>query len=156
LVIPSPSLQTGAASFVNLQGGSVPQLGGIANIQNLIGGPGSANALIGPDVASTWTITGADSGTVGTVTFSNFQNLTGRAGADTFVFQPGGSVSGSGDGGGSNTLDYSHYLGNITVDLALNRASLVNGGRTAASSTSPRSSAVSATTCWSATPIRRS
>jgi hypothetical protein len=33
-------------------------------------------------------------------------------------------------GGGTNTLDYSHYTGNITVDLALNLGSLVNQGAT--------------------------
>jgi hypothetical protein len=166
----SVNLQTGAASYVNYQNGTAPQPGGITNIQNFVGGPGSSNTLIGPNTPSTWTLTGATSGTVnafifsgfqdltggmtansligantpntwtitgpnsGTVnafTFSAFQSLTGRAAADTFVFQPGGSIAASVDGGdGSNTLDYSHYTGNITVDLALNLGSLVNQGAT--------------------------
>jgi parallel beta-helix repeat protein len=166
----SVNLQTGTASYVNYQGGSAPQPGGITNIQSFVGGPGSSNTLIGPNTPSTWTLTGATSGTVnafifsgfqdltggmaantligtntpntwtitgpnsGTVnafTFSAFQSLTGGAAADTFVFQPGGSIAASVDGGGgTNTLDYSHYTGNITVDLALNQGSLVNQGAT--------------------------
>jgi Ca2+-binding RTX toxin-like protein len=114
---------------VNLQGGSVPQPGGLANIQNFVGGPGPANTLIGPNTSTTWILTGADSGTVNAVTFRGFQNLIGGTAADTFVLQAGGSVSGSVDGGGgTNALDYSHYKGDITVDLALHLASLVNRG----------------------------
>jgi Ca2+-binding RTX toxin-like protein len=123
----SVNLQTGTASYVNLQGGSVPQPGGIANIQTFTGGPGSTNSLTGADTANTWTITAANSGSVNAVTFSGFQILAGGSMADTFVFQPGGSVAGILDGGGgSNTLDYSHYRGDITANLALNLASLVN------------------------------
>src|SRR5262249_53994948 len=87
------------------------------------------NTLVGADTPNTWTITGADSGTVTALHSRGFQSLTGGAVADSFVFQPGGSVSTSLDGGGgSNALDYSRYVGDITVDLALNLASLVNGG----------------------------
>jgi hypothetical protein len=125
----SVNLQTGAASYVNLQGGSSPQPGGIANIQSFVGGPGSANTLIAADISNNWSITGPNSGTVNGFTFQGFQNLTGGAAVDAFAFQQGGSVSGSVDGGGGeNSLDYSQYTGDITVDLALNLASLVNQG----------------------------
>ncbi len=125
----SVNLQTGAASYANLQGGSVPQPGGIANIQSFVGGPGSANTLIAADTSNSWSLTGPSSGSVNAFTFQGFQNLTGGAAADTFAFQQSGSVSGNLDGGGGvNALDYSRYTGNITVDLALNLASLVHQG----------------------------
>jgi hypothetical protein len=125
----SVNLQTGTASYVSLQGGSVPQPGGIANIQSFVGGPGATNTLIAADTPNSWSITGPNSGTVNATTFQGFQDLTGGAAADTFAFQQGGSVSGTVDGGGGvNTLGYSQYTGNITVDLGLNLASLVNQG----------------------------
>jgi hypothetical protein len=125
----SVDLRTGAASYVNLQGGSVPQPGGIANIQSFVGGPGPTNTLIAADTPNTWTITGTDRGTLNAFTFRGFQNLTGGAAADTFALRPGGGVSGGVDGGGgANTLDYSQYVGDVTVDLALNLAGLVNRG----------------------------
>jgi parallel beta-helix repeat protein len=123
------NLQTGAASDVNLQGGSTPQPGGISNIQNFVGSQTAPSSLIGPDATNTWTINGSNSGNLGAYTFSGFPYLTGGAAGDTFAFQQGGSVSGTVDGaGGINALDYSHYTGNIIVDLALNLASLVNQG----------------------------
>jgi Ca2+-binding RTX toxin-like protein len=123
------NLQTGTASYVNLQGGTTPQPGGIANIQSFIGGPGSANTLIAANTPNTWSVTGPNSGTINASTFQGFQNLTGGAAADTFSWQQNGRVSGNVDGGGGvNTLDYSSYTGAITVDLALNLASLVNQG----------------------------
>jgi hypothetical protein len=123
------NLQTGLASYVNFQGGSAPQPGGITGFQKFVGSPGPANTLIGPDTSNTWTITGLNNGSVNAVSFTGFQDLTGGAAADTFVFQPGGSIAGNVDGGGGgNALDYSHYTGSVTVDLALNLASLVKQG----------------------------
>jgi hypothetical protein len=89
----------------------------------LTGGTGT-DTLHGPDTANTWQITGANAGTLNqTVTFTSIQNLTGGAANDAFAFQTGGSLSGTLDGGGgSNTLDYSSYTGDITVDLPLGMA----------------------------------
>ena len=81
----SVNLQTGAASYVNLRGGSVPQSGGIANIQSFVGGPGPTNTLIAADTPNAWGITGPNSGTVNAFTFQGFQDLTGGAAADTFA-----------------------------------------------------------------------
>jgi len=123
------NLQNGLTSYVNFQGGSAPQPGGITNIQTFVGGPGSANTLIGANTPNTWTITAPNSGTLGADTFRGFQNLVGGALADTFAFQQAGSLAGSVDGaGGTDTLDYSQYTGNVTVDLTLNLASLVHQG----------------------------
>ena len=35
-----------------------------------IAGGGGANTLVGPDTANTWTVTGADAGTLGTTSFT--------------------------------------------------------------------------------------
>jgi hypothetical protein len=89
-------------------------------------GAGS-NTLQGPDVGNSWQITGADTGTLDGQSFSSFGTLHGGASTDVFAFHSGASLSGSLDGGGgTNTLDYSQYTGDITVDLPLNLASLVN------------------------------
>jgi hypothetical protein len=126
----SVNLKTGLASYINFQGGSTPQPGGIIGFQKVVGGPGSTNTLIGPDTSNTWTINGLDSGTLdGVYTFTGFQKLIGGASADTFVFQQSGSITGSLDGAaGANALDYSQFTGNIAVNLALNLASLVHQG----------------------------
>ena len=91
-------------------------------------GGGGTNTLVGPDVASTFTISSFNGGTVGNVTFSSVQNLIGGAGNDTFAFRTGGSLAGSiNAGGGTNSLDYSSFLGTVTVDLPLGTASQVAG-----------------------------
>jgi hypothetical protein len=122
-------LQNGLASFVHFQGGSAPQPGGIFNFQKFVGSQTAPSTLIGADTNNQWTVTDPNSGTVGADTFRGFQNLVGGAMADTFVFQQAGSLAGSVDGGGgTDTLDYSQYTGDVTVDLTLNLASLVHQG----------------------------
>ena len=70
------------------------------------GGLGTNNTLIAPE--ATWDITGANSGTVSGITFQNFQSLTGNGGPNDFVLMPGGSETGTINGGpGTNTLDFS-------------------------------------------------
>jgi hypothetical protein len=100
------------------------------SISGVIDGGGGSNKLIGPDTANAWLIDRANGGTVNSATaYRSIQNLTGGTADDTFVFKNGGSVGGTLDGGGgTNTLRYNQYTGDITVDLALNLASLVDGG----------------------------
>ena len=97
----------GAAATVNLATSAATKTGGIANIEKLVGSTSTADTLIGPNVANTWTISAANGGTVGTFTFSAVENLTGGTSTDTFKITTG-SVSGKIDGGaGTDTLDYS-------------------------------------------------
>jgi Ca2+-binding RTX toxin-like protein len=120
-------------------GNTVQVLSLPANLNNLVlnGGTGN-NTLQGPDADSLWTISGpnggmlssltlnANGGTANTLAFQSFQNLQGGSSADVFSFQSGGSLAGKLDGGGgSNTLDYSRYQGDVLVDLLLHGASLV-------------------------------
>ncbi len=106
--------------------------GGFTNIANLTGGTGTdsftlnggtlsgaidggltgINTLIADNVANSWTISGADAGTVTGVTggFTNISTLVGGNTTDSFAFTPGGVLSGPLDGGlGSDTLDFSSY-----------------------------------------------
>ena len=68
-------------------------------------GGSASNTFIdeGADIPFQWSITGPNTGTLGNLSFSGVQNLTDDSvnssyesahGGDTFVFQPGGSVSG--------------------------------------------------------------
>ncbi len=114
---------------VNLQTSSSTGIGGTyTHITNFIGGSGS-NTVIGPDANTVWTLTGLNMFTVIGLGFSGFQNITGGSGDDRFVFETGGGVTGIIDGGGgNNTLDYSQFVGNIVVNLALGSVTGVAGG----------------------------
>jgi hypothetical protein len=109
------------------QSGEASAIGGtFSNISSFIGSSNSYNTIYGPD--ATWTITGPNAESVDGETFSSFGNLVGVTGSNQFVFEPGGSVSGSIDGGGStSTLDYSALTGGATVNLATDTASDIGG-----------------------------
>jgi hypothetical protein len=64
----------------------------------------------------------------GTISFTAFQNLTGGAAGNTFVFSDGAGLSGNLDGGsGGGTLDYSAYSTSVVVDLQTATATGVGG-----------------------------
>jgi hypothetical protein len=90
-----------------------------------------SNTLVGPNQATTWTITGANSGKMGPVSFAHMQNLTGGTAADVFKFTSSGSLSGTiNGGGGGDWLDYSALPSAIpvTVNLVTGSATGVAGG----------------------------
>jgi hypothetical protein len=91
------------------------------------GGAGT-NTLIGPDAASTWVISGANTGSLnGDVGFSAIANLRGGSGSDAFELSAGASLSGSiHGGGGSNLLDYSAFSSPVIVNLVTAAVSAVN------------------------------
>lgn len=84
-------------------------------------GTTSSDTLIGTSAGDAWHITGTDSGDVnapGIADFVTFENLTGAAADDSFIFSDGATVAGAIDGGaGTDTLDYSAYTTDLTVDL---------------------------------------
>ncbi|HXV75428.1 MAG TPA: hypothetical protein VD788_03850, partial [Candidatus Polarisedimenticolaceae bacterium] len=85
---------------VSLGSGAVTGLGSVASIQEVLGGQGTGDTLIGPDADAEWHITGENAGTVLGISFAGFENLTGAAGnEDAFIFRPGGSLAGTLDGG---------------------------------------------------------
>ena len=97
-------------------------LSGVTNIET-IRGNGANSTLTGDNVVNTWTLTGANQGTVGTLNFDQFNNLVGGTGADTFDvnFAVDGGISG-GDGGdtfnlGAGTPSVSGGNGTDTVNV---------------------------------------
>lgn len=120
----------GGPVTVNLQSGTGSGIGGIFfNIGRVVGSAGS-DTLVGPNLSATWNVNAFNAGTVGGVGFASFENLKGGTGDDDFMFQPGGSISGSLDGGGSvggNILDDSNLFGLVTVNLQTGTASRVGG-----------------------------
>jgi hypothetical protein len=101
---------------------------------NFDGGSGT-NTLHGANVSNSWTISGADSGKLDSVGFSNFSRLVGGTGVDVFNFSGTGAKVLSINGGGApahmgDWLNYSAFPGGstVTVNLATGSATNVNGG----------------------------
>jgi hypothetical protein len=109
-------------------GSAVYQVLSLPAIPIAINAHGAANGMQGPNQNNQWTITGADAGALdGNLQFQDIQSLLGGSDSDTFAFQAAGSLSGTLNGGaGTNTLDYTSYVGNVVADLSLQLASLVH------------------------------
>src|SRR5690606_21338886 len=70
-----------------------------------IDGSSGTNSLTAPNAVNTWTITADNGGTLGSISFSNIQNLIGNSSTDSFTFNGAFQISGSIDGStGSNTV----------------------------------------------------
>jgi len=114
---------------------------GFDNINVVTGGAGTTDTLVGIDAIATWGIDGTNQYTsTNILDFSNFQNLTGGSGADTFTlavdhtgnlvgggdndlfdFTDTVNITGSIDGGvGSDTLDWADYTSALTTVLSAN------------------------------------
>jgi hypothetical protein len=91
-------------------------------------GQGANSILFGPVAGGTWSISGANAGSVGPVSFTGVGNLVGGSGMDVFQFSPAGSVAGLNGGGGGDWLDYSALPTAVTVNLATGSATAVGGG----------------------------
>ena len=95
-----------SAVAVDLASGTATGVAGFSGIASVTGGA-AADTLAGPAADATWTVSGANSGDVNGIAFSSFENLQGAAdNQDSFVFEPGASLSGVVDGGpgGFDTL----------------------------------------------------
>jgi hypothetical protein len=121
------------AITVNLQSSTVADsasaaaIAGFQGINEIIGGTGS-NTVVGGAGDTSWAIYGHDQFQASSITFQHFDNLVGSSGANTFAFSASGGLDGSiVGGGGTNTLDFSFFVGNIIVDLPLGLASQVFG-----------------------------
>jgi hypothetical protein len=127
------SSETGAVN-TSLAGGQYQ------NIESFIGNNVNST-LVGNNVVSDWSITGANSGTLNTINFSGYNNLTGNASADTFIIS-GGNITGTIDGGsGNDTIQgdninttwnvLSPDAGNLTSVNAFQNIDNLLGGNTA-------------------------
>jgi hypothetical protein len=110
----------------------------VFTVNDLVGVPAlkidagnGVNTLVGPNLPETWNITGANSGSLGAIKFSNIQSLVGGTASDVFKFGPSGSLAGSiNGGGGGDWLDYSGQPATtpVTVNLVTGAATGVAGG----------------------------
>ena len=95
-------------------------------LAGIIDGDAGSNKLIGSDGANVWSINSANTGNVNGDVFTSIQNLAGGAGADTFKFSSGATISGTVSGGaGTNTLDYSLCSTQVRVNLATGQATSI-------------------------------
>lgn len=85
--------------------GGATVTGGAVAPTTVAGNPLASNTVA--ESSATWTLTGADAGNIGLLSWTGFGNLQAGAAANTFAFGNGASVSGALTGGGtSSTLDY--------------------------------------------------
>jgi Ca2+-binding RTX toxin-like protein len=124
----------GNDTFSITDSGLAARLNGGANNDTFIVGTGvffdgridggtGVDTLAGGDMTNRWTISGSNTGNLNGTPFTGIENLTGGAASDTFVFRPGGEVSGLVNGGaGSDSLNYAGYGRPILVDLATSTA----------------------------------
>ncbi|MEC4805323.1 MAG: CHAT domain-containing protein, partial [Jaaginema sp. PMC 1080.18] len=81
-----------------------------------------SNNLTGPNQNTTWTFTGANSGTISgfnsPVTFTNVNSITAGNQQDQLVFNNNVAFNGFiNAGGGIDTLDYSNYTRDVNINL---------------------------------------
>ena len=112
-----------APSPINLAAHTATGIGGtFNNINTFVVGSG-INILVGPNTPTTYVISGHNTFSFSGFTFINFQSIIGGTANDIFSVVTGGSLDGKIDGGGgTNTLTYSGYSGNVLADLQLHIA----------------------------------
>jgi hypothetical protein len=94
-----------------------------------IQGGGTANTVVGPNLANVWNITSANAGNLNGASwsFTGIQNLTGGNQSNDFIFSKGATLSGSLNGGGGGTLDESAFTTAVTVNLQTHKATGITG-----------------------------
>lgn len=118
----------GSSITTSLRTGTTSAIGGFfLGIEGVLGSQ-AKDFLVGDDRPNSWWITGANLGNVNGFTFASIENLFGGGLEDRFVFEKGGSLSGSVDGGDHwDTLDYSKYPSSITLNLQNGKTTGVQG-----------------------------
>ncbi|MEA5462281.1 CHAT domain-containing protein [Leptothoe sp. PORK10 BA2] len=111
---------------IDLQNNTAKNVTQLANIEDFRGGMG-VDTLLGTSGADAIAITGNNSGTLGSITFSGIENLDGQAGNDQIEITNTGTITGNIEGGGgTDTLDYSAYTNDVTFNFKQNNGSAVN------------------------------
>ncbi len=122
-----------ATSGINTVRGALTEAGeekAITGIEVIIGGNAADTLTVSADAeANTWNVSGRNAGNLnGGVGFKDFENLTGGALDDLFVFGNGASVDGKIDGGsGDNSLNYHAYQSPIRIDREKASATATGG-----------------------------
>lgn len=98
-------------------GGVTATVGDFISIEQIIGGATALDSIIGGSGNDVFAVTDMNEGTVNGISFSDFENLDGRDGNDSFDFQTSGNLSGAAEGGnGSDSLSISRP-GLLTVNI---------------------------------------
>ncbi|MEZ6133641.1 MAG: Ig-like domain-containing protein [Pirellulaceae bacterium] len=93
-----------------------------ANIDQLLGSTAN-DTLIGPNDSQIWNLMGVDTGDVGGLNFSSFENLTGSNASDTFVIGANGRLTGNLQGTktagavDADTVDLSAKTSSLNISL---------------------------------------
>jgi filamentous hemagglutinin family protein len=91
------------------------------SITGAVLGAGGSDTLVSDNLATNWSVTGADSGSVtGVGSFAEIENLVGGSAADTFTIAPGGTISGEVLGGAGNDTLAIHYTGSSSPIFRFN------------------------------------
>ena len=92
-------------------------------------GGGGSDTLIGPNLTNTWSMTGANAGSLSNITFAGVANLTGGSANDIFNFSNGKGVTNGIVNGGAGTrhAELSAYTTGVTVDLTAGTATGTGG-----------------------------
>ncbi|MBX7106841.1 MAG: hypothetical protein K1X57_22385, partial [Gemmataceae bacterium] len=119
---------------VDLQNGRIATnslqtvVGHFTNVETIDMVVSSGNVLVGPNQATTWSITGNETITVGATNFIALANVVGGTGDDTFVFGSNGAVGGTiTGGGGTDKLDYTAETADVVVNLTTGQADRTGG-----------------------------
>ncbi|MFO0928640.1 MAG: hypothetical protein U0736_16725 [Gemmataceae bacterium] len=101
-------------------------VGSFTAVSGMVGGSGSGDTLVGPNVDNFWNVTGMNTGTLNGFTFSGVENLTSGGGSDLFQLANGAGVAGTlAGGGGSDALAFGAYTTGVTVNLPAGTATNV-------------------------------
>jgi filamentous hemagglutinin family protein len=88
-----------------------------------IDGSAGNNTVVAANTINKWNLNGTNSGDINGVPFTNIQNLTGGTDTDTFELKDGVAIAGKIDSkAGNDTVDYSTYTGEVTVDIGTGKA----------------------------------
>jgi hypothetical protein len=112
---------TNAANTIQLTGIRAGTVDGALTFSavTLLDAAGGADALLGSAAGSTWSLTGANSGTVDTLAFANVESVTGGTGADNYSGTASGSLTGAlADAGGASQLQGVLRAGSISLGTA--------------------------------------
>ncbi|NGX35979.1 MAG: hypothetical protein K1000chlam1_00815, partial [Candidatus Anoxychlamydiales bacterium] len=73
------------------------------------------NVLAGPDLSTTWPVTGLNSGTLGNITYSNINDLQGGDAGNIFNFSASGEIKNLTGGAAADTINFlAAWAGDIT------------------------------------------
>ena len=130
-----PVADVTSLSVTSGAGDDVFSYDGSAGVPVTFDAGGGTDTLHGPTADTTWTISGAGSGSLGTLSFAGFENLSGAAdNKDTFVFEAGGSVQSvdGGDGGYDSLVLAGHPDTVVSTPSGPHSGTLVVDGTTIA------------------------